>query len=364
MPVREPTTESQWLTRNALAHELRRYLGREAKSEGTLSAQGILNLKQNILVADKPGANEFSMAHWARFVMECGFTSRSVQRTNVRAILVLLLPTREFASLFAALGIILGSLRSTRDSLTWQQLLSLEEGTELFVRFTHKRKAHSLKGIVKEKGDESFGAYCKIRLTSGPKSIRDSDQFVIERNFSRLAISMTEHPRIKDHQRIIKAGTFLKQVSPDYQPNWMVAAGTEGLVVTTRAHWERTTQSVRVKPWDAKESTAIADVLLSSSFADHHLSRIAVSPVGRDISSIAAPVAVLDGPRALLHWRETSARNLIVVCGNKDFDDEMQSEVFDLAAARDDALIPNEYRSLANQAPRGIGISAFATTAP
>ena len=329
-----------------------------------MSSEGILNLRQNILVADKPGAHEFSMARWARFVMECGFAARTIQKDNVRSILVLLLPTREFASLFAALGIILGSLRSTRDSLTWQQLLSLEEGTELYVRFTHKNKTRSLKGVVDEKGNESFGPYCKIRLTSGPKSIRDSVQFVIESNFSRLAVSMTEHPRIKDRQRIIKAGTFFKQVSLDYQPNWMVSADTEGLVVTTRAQWERITQSVRVKPWDAKESTSIADVLVSSDFADHHLSRIAVSPVGRDISSIAAPVAVLDGPRALLQWRETSAKNLIVVCGSKDFDDEMQSELFDLAAGRDDALLPNEYRILASQAPRGIGISAFATMAP
>lgn len=330
-----------------------------------MSEERILNLRQDILVADTPGADEISMARWARFLTACGFAARSIQKDNVRSILVLLLPTREFASVFVALGIILGSLRSTRKSLTWREFLTLEKGTELYVRFNHRGKTRSLKGVVDEKGIESYGPYCKIRLTSGPKRIRDSAlQVVIERNFSQLAISMTEHPKIKDHFRIIKAGTFLKQVSPDYQPNWMVSADTEGLVVTTRAHWERVTRSVRVKPRDAKESTSIADVLLSSDFADHHLSRIAVSPVGRDISSIATPVAVLDGPRALLQWRATSARNLIVVCGSKDFDEEIQSALFDLAAGRDDELLPSEYRALANQAPRGIGISAFATTAP
>lgn len=331
--------------------------------EGILSVLGVPSLRHGILVTDEPGANEFLMARWARFVMECGFAARSIQEDNLRTILVLLLPTREFASIFAALGIVLGSLRSTRDSLTWREFLSLDAGTELYVRFKHREKIRSLKGVIEDKGEESYGPYCKIRLTNGPKSIRDSIQFVIESNFSQLAVSMTEHPRIKDRSRVIRAGTFLKQVSPDFKPNWMVSADTEGLVVTTRAHWERMIQSVRIKPWEAKESTPVADVLLSSDFADHRLSRIAVSPAGRDISSIAAPVAVLDGPRALLQWRETSAKNLVVICGSKDFDDEMQGELFDLAAARDDALLPNEYRDLVSQAPRGIGISAFSTVA-
>lgn len=294
------------------------------------------------------------------FLMNCGYLARSVQVEGARCVLVLLLPTREFAAIFTALGIILGSLGSVRESLTWEQLLTLPEGTELYVRLKHKGKRRSVEGVVEEIGEGPWGHYRNIKLTSGPKAIRGVVEHIVESTFPRLAVSMTEHPRLRDEGTIIKAGTFLKRVSDQYQPNWLVSGDTEGLIITPKTDWNRLTRVLWVKPEGAKEVTEVADVLLASDSRDHRFSRLAVAPPGRNVSSVEVPAAVLDGSRALLQWREVSARNLIVLFDSKNFDEEVEGAVFDLARERKDRLLPDEYHALAEQCPTGILLSAFA----
>lgn len=317
-------------------------------------------LKREICLSGDPERSFRPLPEWAIFLMNCGYIARSVQVEGARCVTVLLLPTHQYAAIFTALGIILGSLGSVRESLTWEQLLKLPEGTELYVRLQYKGKGRSVEGVVEEIGEGPWGQYRKIKLTSGPKAIRGAIEHIVESTFPRLAVSMTEHPRLRDEDTIIKAGTFLKQVSDQYQPNWLVSGENEGLMITPRTEWDRLTRMLQIKPAGASEATEVANLLLASDSHDQRFSRLAVAPPGRNVSSVEAPVAVLDGSRALLQWREVSARNLILLFDSKSFDEEVEGAVFDLASARKDQLLPNEYRALAEQCPAGITISAFA----
>jgi len=324
-------------------------------------SQATLGLVREILVRDSQAATEFQiLPQWAEFLVYCGYLSRSIQIQNARIVIVLLLPTRELAAAFTSLGVILGSLKSTKEFLTWEQFLELPEGTDLYVKLTYKGANRSLKGVAGEKADSAHGLFRRILITNGPKAIRGSSELVVKESYGRFGISMTEHPKERDLQSIVKAGTFLKGVSQFYKPNWMVSDQVEGLVLTVKTAWRRVTQSIQLGASDYSNSTDLADILLASDRPDKRSSRIAVYAPGKKVESAYAPTAILDGPRALWQWREVAARNFVILAGRSEFDEEMSGTLFDLTSARDDQLLPSEFASLKDKIPDGIGLALFA----
>ena len=127
-----------------------------------------LGLVREIVVGDNRDGNELqSLPGWINFLIRCGYLLRTRQFDDARIVIALLLPTRELAAAFASLGIILGSLKTTVEFLTWEQLLTLPEGTEVYVRFRHRNSNRSLKGKVGEKKHE------RSILLAAPPHIND-----------------------------------------------------------------------------------------------------------------------------------------------------------------------------------------------
>ena len=127
-------------------------------SEANECQDADLGLFREIVVGDCRDGNELqSLPGWINFLIRCGYLLRTRQVDDARIVLALLLPTRELAAAFASLGIILGSLKSTVEFLTWEQFLTLPVGTELYFRFHHKKSRKSLKGEVGEKKNGNHG---------------------------------------------------------------------------------------------------------------------------------------------------------------------------------------------------------------
>ena len=322
-----------------------------------------LGIVREMFVGDaRDGTERQELSKWVNFLFRCGFLLRTCQVNDARIVIALLLPTRELAAAFAAVGIILGSLKSTVEFLTWKQFLTLPSGTELYVRFHHKKSNRSLKGEVGEKKDGPYGLERRIKIVNGPKAVRGSSEIVLESTFGRLGISMTEHPKKGRMDSIVQAGTFLRGVSRFYKPNWLVSSQTEALVITNKAEWKRVCNSVRIGIAGQPQANFLADVLLASDIRDRRMSRIALSAPGKDVSSVYAPVAIIDGPRALPQWREVNARNLLVLADQIEFDEECHGAIIDMTTSRDDSLLPKEFAGLIDYAPKGAALAVVANS--
>ena len=319
-----------------------------------------LGFIRQVVISDSHKGSDFEpLPHWASFLVHCGFLARSFQGENSRNVFVLLLPTRDLAAPLTSLGVILGSLKTTAEFLTWEQFLELPQGTELFIKRTYKRVNRSLKGTVEEKGEIPQGIYRRVAITNGPKALRGSDDLVIQDSFSRLSVSLTEHPKQKDQGAIIKAGTFLRSVSKFYRPNWLVSDQLEALVVTTKAEWRRVTRAVQLGVMGHHTATDLADILLASEEAERRASRISVCAPGNRLDATCAPVAILDGPRALWRWRNCTARNLIILLARNEFDEEVSGSVFDLTCMGKDDLLPSDTEVLIHEVPARVGMAIF-----
>jgi hypothetical protein len=305
---------------------------------------------------------EHRLPEWAAFLVWAGWWIRQTQESECRVVLVVLVPDRGCSGILCSLGVILASVADSRDYLQWQEFLDLPIGQDVYLRLPESDGSEPAQAVL-DTAELVRGLQGRWLTLSLPKRNAGGRWFVCKHTFSSYGCSLTPYPSRQREARLQGAADFFRDTHPVFDERWLLSNATDCTILTNLSRWDQELNSLQARVTDhsgVSTEYALSDLILSGRPQDTSQARILLqSPRVGLIQSAQLPVAILNGPKALIRWEEVKSRNLLVLLDRTEFEEDSRQLLFLLSSARDDSMCPVP-EGVPRKLPPGVELMLFA----
>ncbi len=338
-----------------------------------------LNLDSEIFVntGDKSSVGR-PLPEWFRYLTWLGWWMHCNSKQDRRIFTAVILPTRICCSAFCSLGSVISAARFQCDTSTgafmgWKQVSELEHETEIFFHlrddsssFGRKNAKGLFKGITKVTlpFDDGGDTECaRIDIVSIRRNESNCSLFIPREKIVGYDISLTQHTSDRRERRLEKLGEFYSDLIQDSQTGWVLSGKKDNLVITNKAGWKRQYENLWVSTLDLDEEAQnhpLPDIVLSTDDMDDQHNRSLLLPYRTEIvNSKDIPLAILDGPEAIVSLRDTRCPNVIMLLDTIEYEQTISNTLTQIASQRSDGELPTIER-VPDSLPQGVQMEMYA----
>lgn len=242
------------------------------------------------------------MPSWCLSYIQLGIQVAQIPRIESRHVVALAIPTRMYASVFVALGVVFaGSANSDASEEYFRFIASQPIGTPV----VYRRRRKKLRGVIE--GFEERDSCLFITIKTGN---RERISFPLRENVAKIVIAERDF-KLQDYQKgskVVSASDFLRACVKDAD-SFVTQTQLECLIVSRLSciNTEVTTIILGLETGDIYISGNLQEILRVKQFLGaHYAYRCQVVPTSTGISGDNSleiqnpPIVILDGANAYL----------------------------------------------------------------
>lgn len=286
------------------------------------------------------GGEDRPLPVWADWLMSLGEWMRlQVSRQGMR-VTVVRLPTRRLASAFVALGALCTAARIHDESLDWEALLKLPEGTTVYWReatgVKPKRYAGRTLGVRTMHGAD----FLAISLIDSRGKEKGATFYLPRTTALSHGVTLgTISARADD--RLTTAALFMRALISDASPAWFRSPMPDSTLVTERTSFEQDLDGIGLQASSVSSASLLQVLALTDIQNREHGKLLLVSPRSDKFLDAPSGVTILDGPAALSKLALVQARSVIVLLSQAEYDEEVVHQLSQfLSYSIDDGIYP------------------------
>jgi hypothetical protein len=270
------------------------------------------------------------LPNWALLQICLGYWARLQHPGEKRFLAILLLPTREYSSVFTTLGALMAGAEEFSDELNWPKFKHLARETTVYWQSTTSSKGYSgsTQGIVEMYGQE----FIEVRIQTAPRKLEVGTKRQISKaHFQDYRFSLEKPLGLAKTQSTLSAWTGLKGLLPSFSENWLTTDGSELLVVTTVQRFLDEAKSISFHFQDTR--IELGELLCTDRNRDSRVSKTKVEPSKGAIAG-TFPLVILDGITPYYIQEHIDQKsNILIILSRSEFDQGVFEDVADLATA-------------------------------
>lgn len=274
------------------------------------------------------GISFSNIPDWLLFYLWSGYWIIRNQNSEYRLILTLLLPSNRLCSQLVTLGTLIGSLDESLKNLNWQDILNLQQGTQITFYApnskTGDRNIPLMVNLWKLKRERDGSHSRRIKITSNRKNFENASLYIVKKNCVNYQVKLADE-KDQHKKRIIPQGSFFKNFTSDFKYSWFNNNIIECLLITNKVNWISDSNEI-----------FIVDTYIENKIKRHSLnsllftknkdimSEIKVllsSPRSKTEFNVTPPVTILDGSEALKMFEMIDSNNVIIIVDQNELDE-------------------------------------------
>ena len=322
----------------------------------------LIGFRQPLYISDKAsidiGAD--AVEEWVKACIYIGIWAKSQCRRDARRITLLVLPSREIATAFISLGVLISSIGSYKDVLSWTKFSTLDSGVEIY----WKRVESGELFIGKVVGVELIASEpaIKLEITKSRKT-KDVRSIILipEGQFNKFQFSL-EKPASAQREVVINASiAFMEHLLGNVSPAWAKSDGQDLLLVTKMNQFKSSIDCLLAGVGDQCERPIEFESLLGfEKLGDGRHSKMKISHPKGDLGS-NAELVILDGPSAFSIKEHIPLKNdLLIVFDSLEFNENELAFVNELELAAESSDLNDVPLHLATEKfPVGFEVSSY-----
>jgi hypothetical protein len=322
----------------------------------------LIGFQQPLYISDKASINVDidSIGEWAKACIYLGKWTKSQYRKDTRRITFVVLPSREIATAFISLGVLISSIGSYKDELSWTKFSTLDSCVEIY----WKRGESGDLFIGKVMGVELIASESAIKLEiTKSRKTKDIGSIILipESQFNKFQFSL-EKPASAQREVVINTSiSFMGHLLGDVSPAWAKSDGQDLLLVTKMNQFKSSIECLLVGVSDRDEHPIEFESLLGfEKLGDGRRSKMKISHPKGDLES-NAELVILDGPSAFSIKEHIPLKNdLLIVFDSLEFNENELEFVSELELAAETVNFSDESSHIiAEKFPVGFEISSY-----
>ena len=281
---------------------------------------------------------ESNLPDWVGFLIWTGWWMNRKSQVNARTVLVLLLPTRICCPAFCCLGALLRSVEKADTVLSWNQFMTLPEGSKVCLRYPDPKsrlRKKPVEGIVCRDGSE---AARKIKILSANKRFSGLTQSVHKAKFDDYEITAAPPLSSRLDNRLSNIGLFYKTILTDFKATSVLSWSRECLLVTGLTGWKNEVENITVSVEEASgrhSSYVLQDLLMPShDLRAEYSGTFLATPKSSILDDLDSPLTILNGAEAIKSWDRIKSSNVIILLDHLEYDETIEHFLALLSDAR------------------------------
>lgn len=272
----------------------------------------------DLLIAGVPTA----VPAWVDWLIWLGQWMRAQALLLGRRAVVVRVPSRRLAATFIAVGSAFASARLHDDSLDWEGLRALSPGTKVFWRESASGKSVRRSGVVVGLRQIEGSDFIEVALEPQNKRALPGTRLfaksaALSYGITLGAVSAAANERLTCAARVIGAAVN------DASQNWIRSPGIECSVITERSSFLADLAALEIRV-GGKVGAPCFDVLALVESVRLSHGKTLVASARTDELEESGHVTILDGATAALRLSDTSARSVVILLDQAEYDEEIE----------------------------------------
>ena len=182
------------------------------------------------------GGKEYPLPDWASSLLWLGQWCRNHRDPLNRLVTFVVLPTRDFAAVFAGIGAIVGGAKLFEDKLSWPIFRELSVGTSVY--WQKVGGGPKFAGTILGFSDMYGSEFISVEVTKPASSATPACISISKQNFETYAFRLERPPTSARFISLNNASQFIGGLCDGINPKWINADGAEGLIVTNMENFQ------------------------------------------------------------------------------------------------------------------------------
>jgi hypothetical protein len=322
----------------------------------------MLGFRQPLFISDDGDIDGFSSSidEWVKACIYLGWWAKSRYQKEKRRITLVVLPTRETTTAFAALGALIYCISSYKDGLTWDKFSRLESGAEVYWKRIETGDLYFGKVV----GVELIGTEpaIKLEITKSRKAkVVGSFMLIPEAQFDKFQFTL-EKPASGQREAVINASiSFMDRLIGNVSSAWAKSDGEDLLLITKMNQFKSSIEelSMGVGTSGFMSSIDLVSLLGFEQLGDDRQSKMKITHPKGDLNSNAGLV-ILDGPSAFSIREHVPLTNdLLIIFDSLEFNENELDFVKTLQSVDEQSDLLTDSRIGTELFPVGFEISSY-----
>ena len=303
------------------------------------------------------GHDKYPMPDWAASLVCLGSWVRSNSFADKRLIVVVVLPTRELAAAFVAIGCLVAGASAFEDALSWPTFKNLPMGREVY--WSRRDGSERYRGKILGFEERENAEFISLCVSKAPRRNVIGTTLQINRRYFEGYRFTEEAPPTRPKTVLLNAAMrALAPLVENLNPKWIWADGAEGLLVTGVSTFENSIEGLALSIGE-QAPIAISGLLCSGRNNDQSHSKLRIDHPRGTLSG-DFPVAILDGLNAfLVHEHLAMVPNLLVILDRSEYKQDAHDVLLSLRSISCDNLDNRLKESIPDAFPAGVEVAAY-----
>ncbi len=260
---------------------------------------------------------------WVNWLVWLGQWMRAQSTLEGRRVAVVRLPNRRLAAAFTALGSAFASARLYDDSLDWEGLKDLAPGTKVFwleyASGMPKRWSGSVVGVRQIAGGD-----CLEVVMEGKRKAHQGNRLFAKSAALSYGITLGPLSAISD-ARLTGAERVFEAALKDAPKGWPRSPTIECTVITERTSFLGDLEGLAIRVAETARADC-SDILAIADPGGRTHGKTRVAPARSDgvLDETGGGLTILDGAAAVRRMSDTTARSVVVLLDQAEYDEEVE----------------------------------------
>ena len=303
-----------------------------------------------------------SMRHlppWADWLMALGEWMREQALRPGKRVVVVRLPVRNLAAAFVGLGALCVAARTHDESLDWEALRCLPEGSSVHWRRPAGAKFKRHSGRVNAVVNMNGADFLAIDEIDSRGRITGS-KFYLPRNTALSHCVTLGAMSARGDEKLTSSAKFMRSLNSDASLAWTRSPMADSTVVTERVSFLHDLEEVKVQA-GSEPPLSLLDVLCIADTQGLVHGKLLVVPArAEQIHDTPIGVSILDGASAISKLGHLRARSIVLLLTHSEYDEEVSNQLLPfLSYSVDEGVHPWQLGANVGDVPPGIDVFAF-----
>lgn len=260
---------------------------------------------------------------WVDWLVWLGQWMRIQSSLEGRRVAVVRLPNRRLSAAFTALGSAFASARLYDDSLDWEGLKELSPGTKVFWREYSSGKPMRWSGSVVGVRQIAGGDFLEV-VMEGKRKAHQGNRFFAKSAALSYGITLGSVSAISD-ARLTAAEHVFEAALKDAPKGWPRSPKIECTVITNKTSYLADLEGLGILVAETAQADLL-DILAIADYGGKIHGKTRVTPARSDgiQEETVDGLTVLDGAAALRRMSETTAKSVVVLLDQAEYDEEVE----------------------------------------
>jgi hypothetical protein len=304
------------------------------------------------------GDSQRQLPTWADWLMALGEWMREQALKPGKRVVVVRLPVRNLAAAFVGLGALCAAARSHDESLDWEALRSLPEGTSVHWRKPAGAKSKRYSGRVCALVT-MHGADCLAIDETDSRGRATGSKFYLPRSTALSHGVTLGSMSARTDEKLALSARFMRSLNSDTSLAWSRSPMADSTIFTERTSFLQDLEEIKVQAGSEPALWMLDALCVADTQCRTHGKLLVVPTRTEKICDAPTGVTILDGAAAISKLGHLNARSVVILMAHSEYDEEVSHGILPFLSYSVDAGV-HAWQLGAKVGDMPHGVEAFA----